>query len=239
MIRLPDSIRACLFDMDGVLTETATVHAAAWKAMFDEFLARREGQAPFDEHEDYDEYVDGKPRYDGVRSFLASRGIELPEGEPDDPPDAETVHGLGNRKNELVQKLIRAGGVKVFDGSRRFLDAVRDAGKAFGRDDDLLAEGTDERRAEDPVAFSEGCHAVANAGDGPRELAAGDERRRHAHLVLVGDQENVGEVHGGGGNTHADLARVQLWRRQVLDGDDIRRSVGAADGSAQVLIQPR
>ena len=127
-LRLPDAIRACLFDMDGVLTETATVHAAAWKQMFDEFLARREGQAPFDEHHDYDEFVDGKPRYDGVRAFLAGRGIELPEGEPDDPPDAETVHGLGNRKNDLVQRLIRERGVHSYDGSVRFVRAAREAG---------------------------------------------------------------------------------------------------------------
>jgi beta-phosphoglucomutase family hydrolase len=126
--RMPDGIHALLFDMDGVLTETATVHAAAWKQMFDAFLEQRDGQAPFDDQSDYGRYVDGKPRYDGVRSFLRSRAIELPEGGPDDPPDAETVHGLGNRKNELVQKLIRERGVKVYEGSRRFVDAARDAG---------------------------------------------------------------------------------------------------------------
>ena len=109
---LPGSIRACLFDLDGVLTQTASVHAAAWKEMFDAFLrsaGRADGAAfvPFDAVADYDEYVDGKPRYDGVRSFLASRGIELPEGEPSDPPSAETVRGLGNRKNELVLALIQ------------------------------------------------------------------------------------------------------------------------------------
>ena len=127
-LQLPDAIRACLFDMDGVLTETATVHAAAWKEMFDAFLARREGQAPFDLDRDYGEYVDGKPRYDGVRSFLAGRGIELPEGEADDPPDADTVHGLGNRKNEVVQKLIRERGVEAYEGSKRFVHAALDAG---------------------------------------------------------------------------------------------------------------
>jgi beta-phosphoglucomutase family hydrolase len=127
-LRLPDAIRACLFDMDGVLTETATVHAAAWKEMFDAFLERRGAEPPFDEVRDYDAYVDGKPRYDGVRGFLESRGIELPEGSPDDPPDAETVCGLGNRKNELVQRLIRERGVKAFDGSVRFVRAARDAG---------------------------------------------------------------------------------------------------------------
>ncbi|HEY2435665.1 MAG TPA: HAD family hydrolase, partial [Solirubrobacteraceae bacterium] len=116
MLGLPDSVKACLFDLDGVLTQTAKVHAAAWKQMFDDYLRRRaersgEKFVPFDEVRDYDEYVDGKPRYDGVRSFLQSRGIRLPEGEPADPPSADTVHGLGNRKNELVLKLIHENGV--------------------------------------------------------------------------------------------------------------------------------
>src|SRR5205814_5538839 len=117
----------------GVLTQTAKVHAAAWKEMFDAFLrawAAREGTPfePFDPVADYDEYVDGKPRYDGVRSFLAARGIELPEGTPDDPPGAETVHGLGNLKNEIVLKLIRAQGVESYEGSVRYVNAARGAG---------------------------------------------------------------------------------------------------------------
>jgi beta-phosphoglucomutase family hydrolase len=130
---LPDAIRACLFDLDGVLTQTAKVHAAAWKEMFDEFLRRRaeahgEQFTPFDAVTDYDEYVDGRPRYDGVRTFLASRRIELPEGTPDDPPAADTVHGLGNRKNDLVLALIRERGVEVYDGSVRYLRAASEAG---------------------------------------------------------------------------------------------------------------
>jgi beta-phosphoglucomutase family hydrolase len=133
MLGLPDPIHACLFDLDGVLTQTASVHAAAWKQMFDAFLrerAERTGEAfvPFDSVKDYDEYVDGKPRYDGVRSFLASRGIQLPEGDPNDPPSAETVAGLGNRKNEIVLSLIRTQGVKPYEGSVRYVRAVRDAG---------------------------------------------------------------------------------------------------------------
>jgi HAD superfamily hydrolase (TIGR01509 family) len=116
-----------------VLTQTARVHAAAWKEMFDAFLRARAGRAsepfvPFDALGDYDEYVDGKPRYDGVRSFLASRGIDLPEGGPDDPPDAETVSGLGNRKNDLVLELIRRDGVEAYEGSVRYVHAARDAG---------------------------------------------------------------------------------------------------------------
>jgi HAD superfamily hydrolase (TIGR01509 family) len=111
-----------------VLTKTATVHAAAWKRMFDEFLQSRPGQAPFDVRADYGPYVDGKPRLDGVRSFLASRGIELPEGTPDDPPGAETVHGLGTRKNELVEQVLHDQGVEPYEGSLRFVRAARDAG---------------------------------------------------------------------------------------------------------------
>jgi beta-phosphoglucomutase family hydrolase len=133
VLGLPDSIRGCLFDLDGVLTETAKVHAAAWKEMFDGFLRQRAGQTgqpfvPFDSVKDYDEYVDGKPRADGTGSFLASRGIELPEGHEDDPPDAETVYGLGNRKNQILLRLIHEQGVEAYPGSVRYLHAVKDAG---------------------------------------------------------------------------------------------------------------
>ena len=132
-MKLPSAIRACLFDLDGVLTDTASVHAEAWKEMFDAFLrvrATREGApfVPFDPVRDYDEYIDGKQRFDGVRSFLASRGIELPEGSHDDPPDADTIGGLGNRKNELVLAMIHRRGVQAYEGSVRFVLAARDAG---------------------------------------------------------------------------------------------------------------
>jgi beta-phosphoglucomutase family hydrolase len=127
---LPDGIRACLFDLDGVLTKTAVVHAAAWKQTFDDFLRRRDGAGfrPFDAVADYDEYVDGRPRADGVRAFLASRGIGLPEGVADDPPDRDTVHGLGNRKNVLLLEKIRTEGVEAYPGSVRYVEAVRAAG---------------------------------------------------------------------------------------------------------------
>jgi beta-phosphoglucomutase family hydrolase len=131
--RLPSGITACLFDLDGVLTKTATVHAAAWREMFDDYLrarATRTGEkfVPFDPVADYDAYVDGRPREDGTRTFLRSRGIDLPEGGPDDPPDAETVHALSERKNALVLHKIEHDGVEVYPGSVRFLQAVRAAG---------------------------------------------------------------------------------------------------------------
>ncbi|WP_422749304.1 beta-phosphoglucomutase family hydrolase [Mycobacterium sp. WMMD1722] len=133
MLGLPDQITACLFDLDGVLTDTASVHTRAWKAMFDDYLrdrADRTGEpfVPFDPGADYQRYVDGKRREDGVRSFLASRHIELPDGGPEDAPDAETVHALGNRKNEMFHDTVRKDGVEVFDGSRRYLEAASQAG---------------------------------------------------------------------------------------------------------------
>ncbi|TCC30214.1 beta-phosphoglucomutase family hydrolase [Kribbella speibonae] len=133
MLGLPTGIQACLFDLDGVLTDTAAVHAAAWKEMFDEFLrdyATQHGIAfqAFDARGEYDAYVDGKPRANGVRDFLTARGITLPDGTPDDPPSAMTVNGLGNRKNEAVQRRIRTEGVHVFEGSRRYLQAAEKAG---------------------------------------------------------------------------------------------------------------
>lgn len=130
---MPSGVTACLFDLDGVLTQTAKVHSAAWKQMFDDYLlerARRSGEAfvPFDPIREYDQYVDGKPRYDGVRAFLASRGVELPEGDPSDTPDTETIDGLGNRKNEIVLRLIREQGVQPYEGSVRYVKAVQAAG---------------------------------------------------------------------------------------------------------------
>jgi beta-phosphoglucomutase family hydrolase len=132
---LPDKVRGCLFDLDGVLTRTATVHAAAWKEMFDGYLRQHAEQSnipfvPFDTVGDYDAYVDGKPRADGTRSFLKSRGIELPEGTAADPPEANTVQGLGARKNEIVLRMIHRDGVEAYDGSMRYVRAVRDAGLA-------------------------------------------------------------------------------------------------------------
>jgi beta-phosphoglucomutase family hydrolase len=151
---LPDNIVACLFDLDGVLTQTAKVHEAAWKEMFDAFLHDRaaspeaplkapdkDPEAPLKapdkdkgdpfrafEPADYDRYVDGKPRFDGVRSFLESRGIHLPEGSHDDAPGAQTIGGLGNRKNQLVLALIHDNGVQPYEGSVRYVHAVIEAG---------------------------------------------------------------------------------------------------------------
>jgi beta-phosphoglucomutase family hydrolase len=133
VLGLPDRVSACLFDLDGVLTDTAAIQAAAWKQMFDAYLRARADQrgvrlVPFDEVRDYERYVDGKPRYEGVRSFLVSRGIELPRGTRDDPPAAETIDGLGNRKNELLLHLIHERGVAAYDGSVRYVELARDGG---------------------------------------------------------------------------------------------------------------
>ena len=123
-VRSPPGIAACLFDLDGVLTPTATVHAAAWKEMFDRFLEAWSTRThtpfePFDTQRDYGTYVDGKPREDGIRSFLAARGIEVDDGE---------VHEMGERKNRTVLRLIHDVGVRPYEGSVRFVDAARAAG---------------------------------------------------------------------------------------------------------------
>src|SRR5579862_6738586 len=133
VLGLPAGVTVCLFDLDGVLTPTAKVHAAAWKQMFDAFLRRRAAErdeefVPFDAVRDYDEYVDGRPRIEGVRAFLASRGIDLPQGGPDDPPDAVTISALGERKNAIVLELIHEHGIEPYDGSVRYVNAARDAG---------------------------------------------------------------------------------------------------------------
>jgi beta-phosphoglucomutase family hydrolase len=126
-------VTACLFDMDGVVTQTAKVHDAAWKEMFDDFLKSWSAShnvpfVPFDPVRDYDEYVDGKPRLEGTASFLESRGIELPAGEESDPAGTPTVWGLSNRKNELILKVLARDGVQAYEGSVRYVKAAREAG---------------------------------------------------------------------------------------------------------------
>ncbi|OKI47387.1 HAD family hydrolase [Micromonospora sp. CB01531] len=160
MLGLPANVTACLFDLDGVLTQTAKVHNAAWAETFDAFLRQRSAATgepfrPFDPGPDYNRYVDGKPRADGVRSFLASRGISLPEGTPDDPPEADTVNGVGNRKNVILLKRLRTDGVEVYEGSVRYLEAAARAGL---------------RRAV--VSASANCQAVVEAAGLDRLLEA-------------------------------------------------------------------
>jgi beta-phosphoglucomutase family hydrolase len=128
-----DQYDAVLLDLDGVITDTANLHAACWKKMFDEYLQKRatqRGEAfrPFDLATDYRLYVDGKPRFDGVRDFLTSRGIQLPEGSPDDPPQVETVGGLGNRKNDLVNEAIEDTGVEPYEGSVKLIHQLHHQG---------------------------------------------------------------------------------------------------------------
>jgi beta-phosphoglucomutase-like phosphatase (HAD superfamily) len=136
LLGLDRSVVACVFDLDGVLTASAALHAAAWQETFDELLARHHESAgdrygpwrPFDAQHDYDLYIHGRPRIEGVHAFLASRGIRLPEGTPDGPPDAETAYGVSNRKNEALRRRLGLDGVRAFDGSLRFLEAAHEAG---------------------------------------------------------------------------------------------------------------
>jgi beta-phosphoglucomutase family hydrolase len=171
VLGLPAGISACLFDLDGVLTPTAAVHAAAWQETFDGFLRERAARTgepftPFDPVADYDEYVDGRPRADGTRSFLESRHLTLPEGDPDDPPEAATVQGLSARKDEAFARRVHRDGVKPYEGSVRYLRAARDAGlrravvsSSRHCAEILAAAGIDdliEERVDGVVAESEG-----------------------------------------------------------------------------------
>jgi len=222
---LPDAVRACLFDLDGVLTQTAKVHDAAWKEMFDGFLRPRAAAAgesfvPFDPVADYDEYVDGRPRYEGVREFLASRHIELPDGAADDPPGADTVHGLGNRKNELVLRMIRELGVEAYEGSVRYVRAVRDAGlrtavvsssancrdvlRAAGieelfevRIDGVVAEHEHLRGKPEPDTFLAGARALGLGADASavfEDALAGVAAGRAGRFAYVVGVDRVGQA---------------------------------------------
>jgi beta-phosphoglucomutase family hydrolase len=157
MLGLPDGVTACLFDLDGVLTKTAVVHAKAWKEMFDDYLREQGDPRPFDAHDDYDEYVDGKPRDAGVRDFLASRGLHVDDAE---------VKRLGDKKNDLVLALIKRDGVEAYEGSVEYLKAARDAGlrravvsSSHNCRDVLVAAGIEEyleERVDGLVADAEG-----------------------------------------------------------------------------------
>jgi beta-phosphoglucomutase family hydrolase len=225
MFGLPDGVTACLFDMDGVVTQTAVVHAAAWKEMFDDFLrqhAEETGTAfvPFDAHAEYDAYVDGKPRLDGTRSFLESRGIELPEGTPDDPPGTPTIHGLSNRKNDLVLAKLAAGGVHVYEGSVTYIHTVRQAGIRTAivsssantkqildsaglaglfdvRIDGLIAEERGLRGKPAPDTFlaaAEELGVPASRGAVFEDALAGVEAGRAGHFALVVGVDRVGQA---------------------------------------------
>jgi beta-phosphoglucomutase family hydrolase len=248
VLGLPDGVRACLFDLDGVLTQTAKVHAAARKAMFDAYLRDRSGRTgePFREFtdDDYARYVDGLPRMDGVAKFLQSRDIELPWGEKDDPPGNETVSGLGNRKNELVLRLIRDQGVEVYDGSVRYLHAVRDAGlitavvssSANCRDviesagiADLLDHRVDGLTAEEehlkgkpaPDTFLAGAR---KAGVEPHEAAvyedalAGVEAGRAGRFGITIGVDRVGGTHGDDLREHGADVVVEDLAELLEDG---------------------
>jgi beta-phosphoglucomutase family hydrolase len=225
MLGLPDRVTACLFDLDGVLTKTAVVHAAAWKETFDEFLRARADQAgerfvPFDEKDDYDDYVDGLPRTDGVRTFLKSRGVELPEGSPDDPPSADTVAGLGNHKNTTVLRLIDEHGVEAYPGSVRYVQAAREAGlatavvssstncaevlRAAGIDqlfeariDGLVAEERGLRGKPAPDTFLAGAEALGTGAASAavfEDALAGVEAGRAGDFACVVGVDRVGQA---------------------------------------------
>jgi beta-phosphoglucomutase family hydrolase len=225
MFGLPAQVAACLFDMDGVVTQTAVVHAAAWKEMFDEFLRTRAEATgtqfvPFDPHAEYDTYVDGKPRLDGTRSFLESRGIDLPDGTPDDPPGTPTVYGLSNRKNNLVLEKIAAGGVQVYPGTITYIRSVKDKGistaivsasantvqvlKSAGiedlfdvRIDGVIAKQRGLRGKPAPDTFLAAAEALRVTADRAavfEDAQAGVAAGRAGHFALVVGVDRVGQA---------------------------------------------
>ena len=225
MFGLPDGVKACLFDMDGVVTQTAVVHAAAWKEMFDEFLRERAESTgtefvPFDSHHEYDAYVDGKPRLDGTRSFLESRGIELPDGKPDDPPSTPTIYGLSNRKNDLVLAKVAAGGVQVYEGTITYINTVRANGISTAivsssantqlildsaglaglfdvRVDGVIAKERSLRGKPAPDTFLAAAEALkVPASDAVvfEDALAGVEAGRAGHFALVVGVDRVGQA---------------------------------------------
>jgi beta-phosphoglucomutase family hydrolase len=213
--------------MDGVVTQTAVVHAAAWKEMFDEFLRARAKSTgtefvPFDAHAEYDAYVDGKPRLDGTRSFLESRGIELPEGKPDDPPGTPTIYGLSNRKNDLVLAKLAQGGVQVYEGTVTYIRSVREKGIATAivsssantkqildsagladlfdvRVDGLIATERGLRGKPAPDTFLAAAtelHLTASQAAVFEDALAGVEAGRAGHFALVVGVDRVGQADG-------------------------------------------
>ncbi len=238
----PERFDAVVFDMDGVVTKTTVAHRAAWKRLFDEYLAAKKGpnEPPFDDRADYLEYVDGKPRYDGVRSFLASRGIILPEGDPADSPDQETVCGLGNRKNIHFRAHVEEAGVEPYASTLEFIDSLRAAGVRVGlitssRNATMVLEAAGVKElfeviidgnvaAErglpgkpDPAVFVEATVELgaepANAvvvEDALSGVAAG-RAGRFGLVIGVARDDNVEELAGGGADVVVlDLAEVSV-----------------------------
>jgi beta-phosphoglucomutase family hydrolase len=233
--------------MDGVVTQTAVVHAAAWKEMFDEFLRARAQSTgtefvPFDPHAEYDTYVDGKPRLDGTRSFLESRGIDLPEGTPDDPPGTPTIYGLSNRKNDLVLAKLAAGGVQVYEGSISYIRAVRGKGISTAivsssantqqvldsagiaglfdvRVDGVIAKERGLRGKPTPDTFlaaAEALNVPPSAAAVFEDALAGVEAGRAGHFALVVGVDRVGQAEELGKHG-ADIVVKDL--AELLDQD--------------------
>jgi len=248
-VGLPADVSACLFDLDGVLTTSADVQFAAWAEVFDAFLARRledrsvhfSHYGRFSRREDYEEYVAGRPRIDGVRAFLASRGITLPEGRPDDPPDAGTVHGLANRKSLVLRRRLRHEGVAAFDGSRRYLEAAAAAGLATAVTSASAHTGTMLERA--------GLADLVDLQlDGPRMSELGLRSKPAPDVVLAtcellgipADRTAVFETSLAGLDA-AQAAGARLVVQVVRDEQDVR---GASSADIAVrdlteLLQPR
>ena len=230
---LPSSISVCLFDLDGVLTRTATVHFAAWKRTFDEFLhAHEPGAAEFSQL-DYNRFVDGKPRADGVRDFLAGRGITLPEGAPGDPPETPTVQGIASRKNELVLAELSEHGVEVYPGSVTYLRAVKDAGLA-------TAVVTASANGEQVIAAAGFADLIDVRVDGVVAAREGLRGKPHPDTFLAGARL-LGVEPAAAVVFEDALSGVAAGRAGnfgfVVGVDRVGQAQGLADAGADVVVQ--
>jgi beta-phosphoglucomutase family hydrolase len=226
VLGLPDDIQACLFDLDGVLTQTAKVHAAAWKTMFDEYLKQRDGPGfvPFDAHKDYDEYVDGLPRPDGVRGFLTSRGIAA---------DEATVKELGDRKNALVLKIIERDGVEAYPGSVRYVHAAQDAGL-------MLAVVSSSVNAKDVLKAVGILDLFAHVVDG-HAVAEGGLKGKPAPDTFLAGAKALGVEPAHGAVFEDALAGVEAGRAGgfgvVVGVDRVGQAEALAEHGATIVVE--
>jgi beta-phosphoglucomutase family hydrolase len=233
VLGLPDDITACLFDLDGVLTQTAKVHQAAWKRTFDEFLRAQDPAAAEFSSDDYNRFVDGKPRKDGVRDFLASRGITLPEGTDDDPADAPTVAGVATRKNELILAELAEHGVQVYEGSMRYLRAAKAAGLA-------TAVVTASANGESVVAAGGFADLIDTRVDG---LVAAEQglRGKPAPDTFLAGARALGVEPSQAAVFEDALAGVEAGRAGdfgfVVGVDRVGQAAGLAERGADVVVQ--
>jgi HAD superfamily hydrolase (TIGR01509 family) len=246
MLGLPAALCACLFDVEGVLTDSSRLHAWAWGEVFDDFLSRLDATTgwhliPFDRVADYRAYVEGRSRLDGVHTFLRSRGVQVPEGRPDDPDDSDTAHGLARRKGRLLERCLHERGVTALPGARRYLEAARRAG--------LLRAVVYESASTLPVLEQAGLATLIDARIDAAVISAEGLRSRPAPDLLLAACRRLGAPAAQTATFTSSPAGVVAGRRAGLltigVGEASRRETLAEFGAERVvpslgeLLDPR